>query len=55
MIMTPGVTSATSSVQDITWNILGQTYVPKQLSENSLSWHVSAGHVRAAAYPSDSG
>ncbi|MGM4907519.1 cupin domain-containing protein [Tardiphaga sp. 866_E4_N2_1] len=41
MMMTPGVTSATSSVQDITWNILGQTYVPKQLSENSLSWHAT--------------
>lgn len=41
MIMTPGVTSATSSVQDITWNILGQTYVPKQLSESSLSWHAT--------------
>ncbi|MDB5567476.1 MAG: cupin protein [Tardiphaga sp.] len=29
------------SVQDITWNILGQIYVPKQLSENSLSWHAT--------------
>lgn len=41
MIMTPGITDAASGVQDITWNILGQIYVPKQLSANSLSWHAT--------------
>jgi quercetin dioxygenase-like cupin family protein len=41
MIMQPGITDASSSVQNLTWNILGQTYVPKQLSENSLSWHAT--------------
>ena len=25
----------------IVWNILGQTYVPKQVSENSFSWHAT--------------
>ena len=25
----------------LSWNILGQTYVPKQLSENSFSWHAT--------------
>lgn len=25
----------------IVWNILGQTYVPKQRSENSFSWHAT--------------
>ena len=42
MMMTAGITDAASSgVDNITWNILGQTYVPKQLSENSLSWHAT--------------
>ena len=42
MTMTAGITDAASSgIDNITWNILGQTYVPKQLSENSLSWHAT--------------
>ncbi len=42
MKMAPGITEATASgVENITWNILGQTYVPKQLSDNSLSWHAT--------------
>jgi quercetin dioxygenase-like cupin family protein len=24
-----------------TWNILGQTYVPKELSEHSMAWHAT--------------
>ena len=37
--MTAGVTKANDGLDGLTWNILGQTYVPKQLSENSFSWH----------------
>ena len=39
--MAPGVTKANSGLDGIVWNILGQTYVPKQLSENSFSWHAT--------------
>jgi len=39
--MTPGVTRAGQGIDGISWNILGQTYVPKQLSEASFSWHAT--------------
>jgi quercetin dioxygenase-like cupin family protein len=39
--MTPGVTKAGTGIDGIVWNILGQIYVPKQLSENSFSWHAT--------------
>ena len=29
------------SLEDIRWNILGQTYVPKQLTTSSFSWHAT--------------
>jgi hypothetical protein len=29
MQMTAGVTKSNEGMEDITWNILGQTYVPK--------------------------
>ena len=38
-VETAGVTKANTGIDGITWNILGQTYVPKQLSENSFAWH----------------
>ena len=41
--MIPGVTKSNTGIEEISWNILGQTYVPKQKSENSM------------AYPSDAG
>lgn len=41
MIMKAGITDAESGVQDLSWNILGQTYVPKHLSDSSLSWHAT--------------
>jgi quercetin dioxygenase-like cupin family protein len=41
MKMQAGITVAGSGMPDLSWNILGQTYVPKQLSENSLSWHAT--------------
>ena len=40
-IMTPGITRAGEGMEGISWNILGQTYVPKQVSENSFSWHAT--------------
>jgi hypothetical protein len=37
--MKPGVTKAGKGIENITWNILGQTYIPKQVCETSFSWH----------------
>jgi quercetin dioxygenase-like cupin family protein len=39
--MTPGITKAGTGIDGISWNILGQTYVPKSLNENSFSWHAT--------------
>ena len=39
--MTAGITKAGTGIDGIVWNILGQTYVPKQLTENSFSWHAT--------------
>src|ERR1700681_1803208 len=39
--MTAGITKAGTGIDGIVWNILGQTYVPKQLSDNALSWHAT--------------
>ena len=41
MTMTAGVTKAEDSVEGLSWNILGQTYVPKQVTESSMSWHAT--------------
>ncbi|SNR51447.1 cupin domain-containing protein [Puniceibacterium sediminis] len=41
MKMIPGVTKSGSGMDNISWNILGQTYVPKQHSESSMSWHAT--------------
>jgi quercetin dioxygenase-like cupin family protein len=38
---TGGVTKANTGIDGISWNILGQTYVPKQLSEGSFAWHAT--------------
>ena len=35
MTMTAGVTPSGEGIDGIAWDILGQTYVPKQLNENS--------------------
>jgi 2-polyprenyl-6-methoxyphenol hydroxylase-like FAD-dependent oxidoreductase/quercetin dioxygenase-like cupin family protein len=35
----PDVISSASSIDEIVWNILGQTYRPKQLTERSFAWH----------------
>ena len=34
-------TGAPVNLDGIRWNILGQTYIPKQLSENCFTWHAS--------------
>src|ERR1044072_566555 len=39
--LTAGITKATTGIDGIVWNILGQTYVPKALSEQSFSWHAT--------------
>jgi mannose-6-phosphate isomerase-like protein (cupin superfamily) len=39
--LTAGVTKANEGIDAISWNILGQTYMPKTLSEDSFSWHAT--------------
>ena len=39
--MTPGVTAAGAGIEGLSWNILGQTYVPLQLSDASFAWHAT--------------
>ena len=41
MQLTAGITKAATGIDGIAWNILGQTYVPKSLSENQFSWHAT--------------
>jgi quercetin dioxygenase-like cupin family protein len=41
MQLTAGITKASTGIDGIVWNILGQTYVPKSLSENAFSWHAT--------------
>lgn len=41
MTLTAGITKAGTGIDGISWNILGQTYVPKSLSEHSFSWHAT--------------
>ena len=57
MSLAPGITKAGDGLDNIAWNILGQTYVPKAVSEGSffLARHVSSRHVRSPAYPPDAG
>jgi quercetin dioxygenase-like cupin family protein len=38
---TAGITKANTGIDGIVWSILGQTYVPKQLSEHSFAWHAT--------------
>jgi quercetin dioxygenase-like cupin family protein len=34
-----GITRANEGIQGISWNILGQTYVPKNHTDQCFSWH----------------
>jgi uncharacterized RmlC-like cupin family protein len=36
-----GITKAGTGIDGISWNILGQTYVPKQVCDSSFSWHAT--------------
>ena len=38
---TAGITRAATGIDGISWSILGQTYVPKQITDNSFSWHAT--------------
>jgi quercetin dioxygenase-like cupin family protein len=39
--MLPGVTRAEEAYDGVVWNILGQTYVLKEESENAMAWHAT--------------
>jgi quercetin dioxygenase-like cupin family protein len=39
--VTAGITKANTGIDGIVWNILGQTYVPKHMSEDAFSWHAT--------------
>ena len=36
-----GITRAGEGIDGIAWNILGQTYKPKQRGETSFAWHAT--------------
>lgn len=40
-IMNAGITRAETGLDGIRWNILGQIYVPKYLTESSFAWHAT--------------
>jgi mannose-6-phosphate isomerase-like protein (cupin superfamily) len=39
--MTAGITKAATGLEGISWNILGQIYVPKHVTADSFSWHAT--------------
>src|SRR5947209_1154233 len=41
MTLAPGITRAGEGLDNISWNILGQIYVPKEVSLNSFAWHAT--------------
>ncbi len=40
-ILTPGITPDGESIDGDIWNVLGQTYIPKEVTEESFSWHAT--------------
>jgi quercetin dioxygenase-like cupin family protein len=36
-----GITRSQEGIDGITWNILGQIYVPKSVTDESFSWHAT--------------
>lgn len=36
-----GITRAHTGLDGVVWNILGQIYVPKQISSDSFAWHAT--------------
>jgi len=41
MDLTAGITPQGTSIDGNVWNILGQTYVPMEITEESFSWHAT--------------
>ncbi|WP_088147969.1 cupin domain-containing protein [Achromobacter denitrificans] len=41
MIETPDITRTQTGIDGVSWNILGQVYVPKQVSADSIAWHAT--------------
>lgn len=41
MTETPGITPAHNGLDGAVWNILGQIYVPKQITDQSFAWHAT--------------
>lgn len=39
--LTAGITRANTGIDGVVWSILGQTYVPKLVSETEFSWHAT--------------
>ena len=35
----PGITPAHQGLDGVSWNVLGQSYMPKQISRDSFAWH----------------
>ncbi|MDB5590077.1 cupin domain-containing protein [Enterovirga sp.] len=40
-VETAGITRANESIEGTAWNILGQTYVAKSVTDASFSWHAT--------------
>ncbi|WP_230413024.1 cupin domain-containing protein [Paraburkholderia antibiotica] len=38
---TPDITRTRTGLDGVSWNILGQVYVPKQVSDDSIAWHAT--------------
>jgi quercetin dioxygenase-like cupin family protein len=39
--MEKGITSAADGIENMSWNVVGQTYVPKLVSPNTFIWHAT--------------
>lgn len=39
MTLTPGITRKGEGMDGVHWNILGQVYTPKQITDECFSWH----------------
>ncbi|WP_399681302.1 cupin domain-containing protein [Xenophilus sp.] len=37
----PDITRAHTGMDGVSWNILGQVYVPKQMTDDSFAWHAT--------------
>jgi quercetin dioxygenase-like cupin family protein len=41
MIETPAITPSCAGIDGVSWNIMGQVYVPKQVTDDSFAWHAT--------------